>query len=123
MFFLDSVSVLHLLVDWSNNLPHYYYYLVPVFVGFYSNSRSCRPQMKGKVRYVDQENYDSGSEYIVNEKDLNENIEIKVGGVELSVIIDSGASVNVISNAVWEKLKENKIKCKSINILENNIDP
>jgi hypothetical protein len=47
--------------------------------------------MKGKVRYVDQENYDSGSEYIVNEKDSNENIEIKVGGVELSVIIDSGA--------------------------------
>jgi hypothetical protein len=80
-----------------------------------SNSRSYRPQMKGKVRYVDQENYDSGSEYafIVNEKDSNENIEIKVGGVELSVIIDSGASVNVISNAVWEKLKENKIKCKS----------
>ena len=36
-----------------------------------------------------------------------------MGGIDVSVVIDSGASVNVIDRVLWEKLKAKNIKCKS----------
>lgn len=41
------------------------------------------------------------------------NILVTLGGVELPVIVDSGATCNVIDEATWKSLKKKKIKCKS----------
>ena len=38
---------------------------------------------------------------------------IKVGGIELEVLADSGASVNIVDSATWEMLKSKRITCKS----------
>ena len=38
---------------------------------------------------------------------------INIGGIPVEVIIDSGASANVINQALWEKLKKQHIKCVS----------
>lgn len=48
-----------------------------------------------------------------NQSDKNDEIEINAGGINMKCIIDSGASVNIISSELWEKLKIQKIKCKS----------
>ena len=38
---------------------------------------------------------------------------VNIGGVPVEMIIDSGASANVISQASWEQLKKCHIKCVS----------
>ena len=38
---------------------------------------------------------------------------MSVGKVPLVIILDSGATVNVIGKITWEYLKENKIDCVS----------
>ena len=40
--------------------------------------------------------------------DRNEKIEVTVGGCKLNMIIDSGASTNIIDKETWEWLKKNK---------------
>ena len=42
-----------------------------------------------------------------------EKIEVIVGGCKLNMIIDSGASTNIIDKETWEWLKKNKVKCES----------
>ena len=42
-----------------------------------------------------------------------EDIIVNMGGIDVSVVIYSGASVNVIDRVLWEKLKAKHIKCKS----------
>ena len=41
------------------------------------------------------------------------NISVKIGGLPVTMIIDSGASCNVIGRNVWEYLKANKVECVS----------
>ena len=36
-----------------------------------------------------------------------------VGGISVRMLIDTGASTNVIDKGTWEKLKSQKIECKS----------
>ena len=36
-----------------------------------------------------------------------------VGGISVRMLIDTGASTNVIDKGTWEKLKSQKIDCKS----------
>lgn len=43
-----------------------------------------------------------------------EKIEVTIGGCKLNVIVDSGASTNIIDKQTWEWLKRNKVKCKSV---------
>ena len=40
-------------------------------------------------------------------------IPVKIGGLPITMIIDSGASCNVIGRNVWEYLKANKVACVS----------
>ena len=40
-------------------------------------------------------------------------IEVTFGGYKLNMIIDSGASTNIIDKQTWEWLKKNKVKCES----------
>ena len=40
-------------------------------------------------------------------------IPVKIGGLPVTMIIDSGASCNVIGRNVWEYLKANKVACVS----------
>ncbi|XP_022793931.1 uncharacterized protein LOC111332763 [Stylophora pistillata] len=40
-------------------------------------------------------------------------LKLSVGGVELEMLIDSGATNNIVDECTWEDLKAKKIKCKS----------
>ena len=40
-------------------------------------------------------------------------IDVNVGGVQIPMIVDSGASCNVIGRDEWENLKSNGVKCQS----------
>ena len=50
--------------------------------------------------------------FTVGEKN-EEIIGVNVGGCKLNMIIDSGASTNIIDKQTWELLKKNKVKCES----------
>ena len=43
----------------------------------------------------------------------NGEISVKIRGVQVTMIIDSGASCNVLDRNLWEYLKANKIRCAS----------
>ena len=43
----------------------------------------------------------------------NGEISVKIGGVQVTMIIDSGASCNVLDRNLWEYLKANKVRCVS----------
>ena len=43
----------------------------------------------------------------------NGEISVKIGGVQVTMIIDSGASCNVLDRKLWEYLKANKVRCAS----------
>ena len=40
-------------------------------------------------------------------------LKLSVGGVELEMLVDSGATNNIVDEKTWENLKAKKIKCKS----------
>ena len=40
-------------------------------------------------------------------------LKLSVGGVELEMLVDSGATKNIVDEETWEDLKVKKIKCKS----------
>lgn len=48
-------------------------------------------------------------------------VEVQVGGVCLNLLIDSGASCNVIGEDLWEYCKKNGIKCKSSKFSDRKI--
>ena len=52
-------------------------------------------------------------EYVVAGEAQGGKITVNIGGIPVEMIIDSGASTNVISQALWELLKSQLIKCVS----------
>lgn len=72
-------------------------------------------KIRTNVRLVDSVEEDKdNSDYafsITNGKQPT--INVNLGGVKTEMIIDSGASCNVIDKVMWEWLKTNKIKCES----------
>ena len=40
-------------------------------------------------------------------------IRIHIGGVTVDMLIDSGATCNIIDRSMWEKLKQAQISCSS----------
>lgn len=93
------------------------------------NFRKDRPQSHGKkkstwkkgsrVKHIidDQDDSsDTDQEFVftvTNGQHKDEQVQIQVGGIPVSVVVDSGASVNVIDRGLWEYLKQSKIKCVS----------
>ena len=67
---------------------------------------------KKSVRYVGSERDEDEYAFTVNSA-TSEKIDVTVGGVVVAMLIDSGASTNVIDKNLWSKLKQDKIKCVS----------
>ena len=86
-----------------------------------SGSSSNGPQRHPRSRRVNAADTGSGEEsegefaFIVDDKTVHDGcIDVCVGGVMLSdVLIDSGATCNLIDKATWQFLKEKHVKCKS----------
>lgn len=78
------------------------------------NTKRHRNPKGGSANMVDTRDDEGDPEYafaVGNKK--QEKIEVTIGGCKLSVVIDSGASTNIIDKQTWEWLKRNKVKCKS----------
>ena len=52
---------------------------------------------------------EKGAVYAIREKI----VEAQVGGISLEVVVDSGASCNVMDEAEWKECKSKNIKCDS----------
>ncbi|XP_062585167.1 uncharacterized protein LOC134246834 [Saccostrea cucullata] len=65
---------------------------------------------KNKVNLVDS--HDEHFAFIVN-AEKQSCISVTIGGVQTDMIIDSGATCNLISGLEWERLKSSKVKCDS----------
>ena len=51
--------------------------------------------------------------FTVSDGKGNGMVQVLLGGVPLKMLIDSGASTNIIDKGTWEKLKLERIKCKT----------
>jgi hypothetical protein len=65
---------------------------------------------KPRVSFVDEED-----EYAFTAKETldTRKVTVSVGGIQLEMVIDSGASTNVIDKHLWKDLKKKHIKCTS----------
>ena len=61
------------------------------------------------VRYVESEGGEDEYAFAVNSAAPPEKINVTVGGVVVAVLIDSGASTNVIDRNLWLKLKQERL--------------
>ena len=70
---------------------------------------------KSDVRYMQEDACGDDDEYVfaVVGGDSGGKVVVNIGGIPVEMIIDSGASANVISQASWEQLKKCHIKCVS----------
>ena len=51
--------------------------------------------------------------FSINEGEQSEMITVQVGGVDLKMLIDSGANSNIVNEGTWEQLKAKGAKCES----------
>jgi ribosomal protein S27AE len=72
---------------------------------------------QNKVNQIEGENTTSDEEYAFllrgDNNSSNGVLDIKVGGVFIRALIDSGSTANVIDQKTWKYLKKQKIKCVS----------
>ena len=62
----------------------------------------------------DQSNEDKAHAFSVNQNSiLSYGIFVNVGDVDLNMIMDTGASCNIMGMPLWNSLKENHINCVS----------
>ena len=77
-------------------------------------AEKCRTQKKTQVNQVKES--ESGTKdyvFVISDYEQSNKLNVCVGGVELEVLVDSGATSNIIDEATWETLKTKKVKCKS----------
>ena len=67
-------------------------------------------ETKKSVRYVGSERDEDEYAFTVTSATSPEKIDVTVGGVAVAMLIDSGASTNLIDKNLWSKLKQDKIK-------------
>ena len=51
--------------------------------------------------------------FSINEGEQSEMITVQVAGVDLKMLIDSGANSNIVGEGTWEQLKAKRVKCES----------
>ena len=69
---------------------------------------------KKKVRYAQDVDEDEDEyAFIVKSALQPGKIEVFIGGILVEMVVDSGASTNVIDKHLWSKLKQEKIECVS----------
>lgn len=68
---------------------------------------------KQTVKYVDSDEQNRDYAFVVRDNYDKDKLTFNVGGVQVVMLIDSGATTNVVDENTWEKLKEEKIKCNS----------
>ena len=77
----------------------------------YSKDKKGR---KGQVRAVDLLQAGSGSEdeyaFTIDDKSKDEMLHVVLGNVTIPMLIDSGASTNIVDKNTWSFLKKNHIK-------------
>ena len=74
-----------------------------------------QPKRKGKerIRLLETDD-DVGYAFSITDHSRQTSVHVDVGGVEdIAMIIDSGASCNVIDETLWIELKQNNVKCTS----------
>ena len=74
-----------------------------------------KPKEKRKVRHMQEEVDDEDDEYLFTVKSVlqPEKVEVIVGGCVVKMVIDSGASSNIVDKGLWNDLKRQKIFCVS----------
>ncbi|XP_077861574.1 uncharacterized protein LOC144342001, partial [Saccoglossus kowalevskii] len=79
-------------------------------------ARVCKSKRdKPHVNQIEEVQNDPSNEYAftILGSDRSNMLVICVGGVSLKMMVDSGATSNIIDEATWETLKSSNIKCKS----------
>ena len=70
---------------------------------------------KHYARQVGMEPSDPRYDYAfsINEGDHSELTTVQIGGVDLKMLLDSGANSNIIDEGTWEQMKAKGVKCES----------
>ena len=66
-------------------------------------TKKRQDKVKGKVNFVEPE--DEFAFSVNSNKDF-EKIQVTVGGQKIPMIVDSGASANIVDQELWEKLRD-----------------
>ncbi|XP_070576981.1 uncharacterized protein [Ptychodera flava] len=77
--------------------------------------RSKETKTKSRVNAVEEPQDTSKHDYFftVHGKGNSNMLDINIGGVKLQMLVDSGATSNIIDERTWERLKSEWIKCIS----------
>ena len=74
--------------------------------------RYKQPKVRQLTNPVLPEEQDSDFLFALSKKTQIEKCSVTIGGVKIDVVIDSGASCNIIDRHMWEHLKQNAVRCK-----------
>ena len=80
-------------------------------------AKVCKTKSKPTVNQIGEQHLDSEPShdyaFLIHENTYSNKMKVTVGGIDLHMLIDSGATSNVIDEHTWESLKNAKIKCES----------
>ena len=78
-------------------------------------AKMCKSKGNDKktVKCVETENQDRDYAFVMRDCSNTARVTFNVGGVDLLMLTDSGASSNIVDEDTWEMLKSKRIKCTS----------
>lgn len=76
-------------------------------------AKQCKSKGTGKEKVHNIEIEEHDYAFVLSDVNKSERLNMNVGGVSLRMLVDSGATCNVIDEKTWEGLKTGKIKCHS----------
>ena len=82
-------------------------------------ARQCKTKPKGKEKVqfaakdhsAEEENTEDDYVFTIDQNDST--TETQIGGVSVAVVINSGASSNILSETQWENLKAKGVHCRT----------